>query len=308
MAQNIYEDSYVTMWHGPRRGGKSASMAYDVHANLLAGKRCFADSPVSFDFQIDENYRHHYESERLDYLEFLRVDEPWFKKKYSNSVIAWDEIDKRMFSRNFMSVFAKFQSQFITLVGKLEMTFLMTAQREHLVDRNIREQIDALVMCIDLSFEYSHLQRGTTIGQSWRDMSGRFTGQMFDYSQQEYQQTFYAKNFWPIYDTKWAPSLVDSMQKFDIRMPKQVITLGDMDGAIQDANASGYQFDSNRETIKMMAEELRESMMGQPKNFNRYELTRMARERGFQGNDRVLFNRLQEQNLVSVGRNQYALV
>src|SRR3972149_4817302 len=139
-----YQDSYVIIWHGPRRGGKSVSMAEEEAVALLNGRRVFADSPVSFTYPNDDGSWSKYATEPLNYDEFIFVmDSDELKKKYTGAVVAWDEVDKWMFSRNFQSVFSKITSQFITLIGKLEMTFLMTAQFIHLVDKNIRVKVDA---------------------------------------------------------------------------------------------------------------------------------------------------------------------
>ena len=318
MPQNVYEDSYVTMWHGPRRGGKSASMAYEVMANLLAGKRVFADSPVSFNFQIDEKRIHHYESEPLNYLEFLQIDDPTFKRKYSNSVIAWDEVDKWLFNRNFQSVFNKINSQFITMIGKLEMTFLMTAQFIGLVERNIVRQIDNEARCVDLSFKYPHLERGSTIGQMWRDVSGRTTGEMFEYNDEEYQQTFYAKTVWPIYNTKHTPSLLDSMQKIKIEQPTKLITVGDIQDVagsnnykeIQTTKEYGLTQDEQNYSVSvMLADEIKAlKKAGIQEEFSRQDILIMARERGYRGSNYILFNELSGQDIAPIRRGILAPV
>lgn len=307
----IYEDSFATMYWGPRRGGKSASQSYDDMAALLAGKRVFADSPVSFDFQIDENYRHHYETEPLDYIELmLALDDPILRRKYANSLVSWDEIDKWMFSRNFQSVFSKMGSQFVTFIGKLEMSFTMTAQFLHLVEKNIRLQVDAQCRCVDLSFKYPQLQRGSTIGQSWQDKSGRMTGTEYDYNEEEYQQTFFAKVVWPIYNTKHAPSILESMQKIEIRQEKKVITIGDLDGAKEEANQ--YRLNQNQQNgdvVNLLADEIRTLRASEIKTeFSRQELNIMARERGFKGSDYLLFNHLTNEGVVPVGRGKLALI
>ena len=309
---NIYEDSFVQMYWGPRRGGKSASMAYDCASSLLAGKRVFADSPVAFNFQLEEDGPiYHYATEPLDYVELIMANEDKeLKKKYMGSLVAWDEVDKWMFSRNFQSVFSKIISQFVTLIGKLEMSFVLTAQFMHLVDKNIRMQVDAECRCVDLSFKYTQLQRGSTIGQTWMDKSGRMTGTEYDYDNETYQQTFFAKIVWDIYDTKRAPSLAEALQKVEIRQQKKIITIGDIEGAREPAEKYKFtQKENNEQVIDLLATEAREIQeLGLKPHFSKQEIYAMARERGFHGTDYVLANVLANHNFSSVGINKVAVL
>lgn len=300
----VYQDSFVTIWHGPRRGGKSVSMAAEECIQLLNGRRVFADSPVQFLWPNDDGSWSKYASEPLDYKELIfAMDDPELKKKFTGAIIAWDEVDKWLFSRNFQSVFSKITSQFITLIGKLEMTFLMTAQFIHLVDKNIRVQVDSEIECTDLSFMYPHLGRGTNIGWLAKDMSGRYTGRMYQDTGTEYQTTFYAMPFWEVYDTKKAPSILDSMQKIEIKAEKQV---WDLRGGGEDLeeDLAAYRSDENIMIIEHLVEEIRDSGT----YYTKAELLKMARERQYTGPTRTIFDRMADHNLVSVGRNQYAVV
>lgn len=307
----IFEDSYALLWWGPRRGGKSASMAQQCGIDLINGRKVFADSPVSFDYQpLPGSKLYHYQTLPLNYDEFLLIDSPEFKQKYMHSIAAWDEVDKWLFARNFQSVFNKICSQFITLIGKLEMTFYFTAQFLSLVEKNIRIQLDSQIRCIDLSFKYPHLQRGSTIGQVWQDISGRFTGDMFEYTQESYQQTFYAKPFWGIYDTKHAPPLLEAQRKLEIKQPKKIISIGDIDGAID--QDSQYRLD-NKENNGLILEHLATELgalkeVGAQTEFTKQEINIMARQRGFNDSDYSLFSQLYRWNIVPVGRGKYGLI
>ena len=300
----VYEDSYVIIWHGPRRGGKSISMAYEEAIALLNGRRVFADSPVQFLYPNEDGSWTKYKSEPLNYDEFLFVTEDdALKKKYTRAVVAWDEVDKWMFSRNFNSVFSKITSQFITLIGKLEMTFLMTAQFIHLVDKNIRIQVDAEIGCTDLSFLYPHLGRGTNVGWIAKDISGRYTGQMYQDTGMEYQATLYAKPFWDIYDTKHAPSILDSMQKREIKQDKHIIDLREGRGGLEE-DLDERNHGKNYLIMEHMVEEMRDSGT----TYRRGEIVKMAKERGYTDSSYILFSALNRIGVIPIQNNRYTVL
>lgn len=307
----IYEDSYCAIWHGPRRGGKSGSMAVECMINLLNGKKVFSDNPVNLAFDWSDGAGTEiiqYSTEPLNYEELIYcLDVPDLTNKYMKSVIAWDEIDKRVSSHSWQSVFNKICQRFMTYIGKLEMTFLMTAQFINLVDNQIRIQIDAEIQCTDLSYMYSNLERGAYIGQLAKDISGRYTGRMFKDTGREYPQTLILKDFWPIFDTKHFPATVlESLQKVEIRQDKRVLDL--RGGGIQNIFGDNEEFkrqkDQNALIVFHLAEEVKESGT----TFGRQELITMARRRGFREGDFRLMNMLSKEGVVAVEKGQYASV
>ena len=125
-------------------------------------------------------------SQELVYDELIHQE-----SKFEGGVIGWDEPSLWLFSRNFQSRMNKIISQIIILMGHVEMNYYFATQFLSLLDKNIRLQMDALIFCSDLSFKYPQLQRGSTIGQLLQDMSGRFTGDMYENTGEVYQQTFF---------------------------------------------------------------------------------------------------------------------
>jgi len=191
-------DSYVIVWHGPRRGGKTVSQSTQSGIDMINGRNVWSNYPISFQYR--SRYDHilrDYSSQPLDYDALLHQD-----SQFEGGVISWDEPALWLFARSFQSKVNKLFSLIITLMGKMEMNYYFTCQFLSLLDKNVRMQMDALIFCSDLSFKYHQLERGTTIGQLLQDMSGRFTGDMYENTNDVYQQTFFCKPFWPIYDTK----------------------------------------------------------------------------------------------------------
>lgn len=199
---NTYADSFLIVFHGPRRGGKTLSAVVQAIIDMICGRKVWSNFPISFNF-----YGKHYESMPLDYHALLRQD-----PQFENGVIVWDETALWAFARNSQAFFNKMLGLILTLIGKMELNLYVTVQFLKLLDSNVRIQMDALVMCTDLSFKYPHLGRGTTIGQLMQDISGRFTGETYDYSERIYQRTLHGQFAWYCYNTKQS-FLVEETQR-----------------------------------------------------------------------------------------------
>ena len=193
-------DSYLVIYHGPIRGGKTASMTADGAIEMLNGRRVFSNYRIAFTYNGKE-----YAAEPLKPEELMYVDRPEVKKKYTDCVICIDEGALLMAARDFQTATNKLIAQSMLLRGKLELSVFVTVQFLSMFEKNMRIQEDTLVFCHDLSFKFRNLERGSVISQAFQDISGRSTGETYEYSGMVYRQTFRAKPFWYIYDTKEMP-------------------------------------------------------------------------------------------------------
>lgn len=82
--------------------------------------------------------------------------------KFRNCIILFDEINTAMDSRNFKSDDQILFSHFFQQLGKLGITFMYTTQREHSVEKRIRDQTDYVVEC-------RRLWPSEAIEYEWRD-------------------------------------------------------------------------------------------------------------------------------------------
>jgi len=64
-----------------------------------------------------------------------------------NSIILFDEINTSMDSRNYKSSDQIFFSHLFQQMGKIGNTLLYTSQREHLIEKRIRDQTDYVIKC-----------------------------------------------------------------------------------------------------------------------------------------------------------------
>ncbi len=237
-----YKDSYLILYHGPRRGGKTLSMVFQTIVDMINGIKVFSNFKIAFEYVSKTGKRYYYESLPLDYYAFLgdafsAQNDP----QYANSTIAWDEAAFAMYSRNPMAVFNRLLGLTMILIGKWEINMYVTTQFQSMIDKNVRMQADAHIMCTDLSFKYSQLKRGSTISHIMKDFSGRFTGETFEDSGRWYQRTFYGEPFWNCYDTKDVPDAAVALRK---------IKTSDMDGSVHESNDYSQGEMSDLEVIR----------------------------------------------------------
>ena len=289
-----YKDSYLNIYHGPIRGGKTASMTADGAIEMINGRRCFSNYRVEFIYRGKE-----YSAEPLDTNELMLIDKPEFKKKYSDCVILWDEGALSMPALEFQSAQNKLTTQAMLLRGKLEANIYFSVQYLSMFAKNMRLQEDNLVFCHDLSFKYKTLERGSIISQAFQDISGRSTGETYEYSGMVYRQIFHAKTVWPIYDTKEMPV---SIVRERIKMADVRDALGN--SVIRDGSYEISQEEENEVIIHNLIQEL---ITGEQFNVTKGIMKSMATQRGFQGKPADLGRVIMSQGVKMYGNGNWNL-
>ncbi len=234
-----FKDSYLLIFHGPRRGGKTLSMVVQAIIDIVVNDRkVFSNFPIGFSL-----LGKWYHTLPLNYYGLLAQDE-----QYKDSVIIWDETALWASARDSQTVFNKITSLVLTLIGKWEVSFYVGVQFLSLLDRNIKQQADAVTLCTDLSFKYPQLGRGTTISQQLQDYSGRFTGDTFEMSQEWYQRTLHGKFAWSCYNTKQSYDVMAARQKLHIQAGQVNISRDGVVNAFQE-NTPNYNVDEGNRII-----------------------------------------------------------
>lgn len=284
-----FEDSFVGIYHGPRRGGKTASLSTDAAMHMLNGQTVFSNYPIAFDYQEDEKSPvYHYASLPLNYDEIVSIgDNEDYARKYAGSFIAWDESAISLNNRQWQTPRNRLMALMITLIGKLEISFGFTCQFLSRLDGAVKEQADAIVFCCDMSFKFKNLERGTTISQSFQDISGRWTGEMYEMSEKVYRLTFHAKPFWGIYSTKQMFSILQPKQTMDDFRAKALLKAGEAEGGTQ---ASGTIAVDSEQNIILLAHVIfgldakrKEAKIKTPLVLDQAILYKEAKDNGFVG-------------------------
>jgi hypothetical protein len=222
------KDSTVILWDGSRGSGKTLSAAYECSIRMVVDNELvFSNVPIAFDFDFEDGKPPvHYESKPLS-IDALLICE----KEVVDATIFWDEMALWAFSRSHGAVFNKLITLVLTLLRKRRLSLVITSQSAKMLDSNVRFQFDAICSCIDLSFKYPNLKRGSQIGQSWKDVSGVFTGTRFDDYPKTYPQVLNGEVVWGIYDTLKEFDVLDAQSKYKLNMGTKILTRDGIDTA-----------------------------------------------------------------------------
>lgn len=237
------KDSYVLIFHGGAGSGKTMSAVVQCVIDMVChGQTVFSMVPIVFTFKESEKSPAvHYESKMLELDALLLQDE-----MFRNSIVLWDEINLWLFSRSHASVLNKLSSQLFTLRRKLDMSFYATSQFLSLVDKNIRIQSDANILCFDLHYRYRNLSKGQIIHQELQDESGKFTGRPFQSTNMTYERLLHADPFKGTYDTKKTFDIYEAQRRYRIRQDIKEITRDGVDNSFSEMSG----------TVKTLCDEL----------------------------------------------------
>lgn len=216
------KDSTCLIFHGPRRGGKSLSAVIECVIRMVGyNEKVFSNVPIIFDFIDDETGQHeHYESSPFDLDLLLQLD-----NTIEACTILWDEISLDASSRAGQNVKNRLIGAAITLMGKIDLSIVATLQFMRLLHVDLRDQMDGEVECFDLSFQYPYLKRGEMVSQTYRDISGRYTGKLYEKTGMEYSRTLHGKEFWGAYPTKFRYDVLEKIgTKYRLKMGTKVIS------------------------------------------------------------------------------------
>lgn len=224
------EDSYCFIWHGPRGGGKTASLVGTCVEDMICyNQRVISNVPISFDYEPEPGGPSiHYESEPLNIDALLALDD-----SVNNAIIAWDEIPLWAYSRGAQSVLNKLVGLIITLLRKNDLSLYVTTQFLSLIDKNIRIQGDAQIECTDLYYKYRDtMRKGELISQKIVDASGKLSGTIGT----PMERLFRAKSIWHTYPTKLKFDVLAAQgTKYKLNAATKLITFGGVEGRDQEA-------------------------------------------------------------------------
>lgn len=212
-------------------------------------ERVLSNVPISFDYLEEETGElKHYEAEPWNLDQLIKLEDT-----LEACTIVWDEMSLDIGSRSGQSVQNRLIGGAATLVGKMDLSILGTLQFMRLLHVDLRDQMDAEFECFDLSFQYPHFKRGAMISQTFRDISGRFTGRLFEKSGMEYQRTLHGEEFFGTYPTKFRYDILGKMgSKYRLKMGTKVIT----NEALEQHDDSAYPADPRFKQVYDLTAEL----------------------------------------------------
>lgn len=169
-----YAPNYLIAFCGPRRGGKSSSMAYFIVGDLLRGREVYCNEPYHVKFTWAPTGEV-YETRPLE-------PEKLYEFGLRNCTIVIDELPLYADPRDFMSTRVKFLDYVCAQCGHVDMNFYYTSQGFEWVSPRIRYLLDGLFWCTDTSRsewgKENHIPPGQYSSLIFWDMSGVFGGEI----------------------------------------------------------------------------------------------------------------------------------
>jgi len=232
--------SIVAVYCGGRGSGKTLSMTAEGCLAMIAGKNVWSNYPIRVSYRDKNGEVQTYHSKPIDMPDLIamqRVDE------IRDGLVILDEWSLFCNSRRSGAQGNLIFGGIVQLIRKRGLSFYISSQDFHVLDRNIRWQCDITVQCFDLCFRYHNLQEGQVISQMVTDWSGVFTGKpllSWGRSIDEYERNkatktrmlLKAKLFWDTYQTGFEYDVLEVMsRRYNLqRNDYEVSTVGDNGG------------------------------------------------------------------------------
>ena len=167
--------SVVAVYCGGRGSGKTLSMTAAGVIAMCRGRKVWSNYPIYCDYKDPDGVLHHYESTIIDVQDLLEMQR---RDEIRDGFVMLDEWNLFMNARRSGAIANIVFSGVVQLIRKRKLSFYITTQDFHTLDRNIRWQCDVTVGCFDLSFRYPNLKEGQIISQRITDWTGVYTGRM----------------------------------------------------------------------------------------------------------------------------------
>lgn len=240
---DLTSDSYVVGFVGPRGSGKSLSMTYAAAKMMMLGKHVIANYDIAFRLKDRHGKTKTYRSEPLDMYKLLTFD-----ADTKGCIICLDEaptIISYMASQSWKN---RLLNIFLQQLRKNRNSLIYTAQCNDWVDKQLRWQADVLCLCQDASKIYgnkSKCARGEVILQDFFDMSGLWTGRIYDEKRDRPAASvkLRAKHIWECYDSYAEQDVFQALAKVDMKLSTYKI----------DARGNGHDKDTRHIDVAMAA-------------------------------------------------------
>ncbi len=213
------EESYITLFTGPRGGGKSLTMSIKAAQAMTRGYPVWSNYPISFEG---------YHSLPLDKEAIYR-----FSQDLRFGFVAIDEFQLWLDSRRSMTTGNALINAMFAQIRKRSLSLMGTVKNFHWLDVRVRYETDIVCDCRDASKEQGGHELGIKKGELfflyWRDMSGSVTGrQYYEQPITYFELLTHADRFWHIYNTFEEYDTISAFQK--VKVEGEVTHIGSRSG------------------------------------------------------------------------------
>jgi tRNA A37 threonylcarbamoyladenosine biosynthesis protein TsaE len=219
---DLNKRSYVICLSGFRGSGKTTMATFLCEREAHFNKRRIL-SNFTIEFKVRNGFGHldYYKSEDLDLYKLLNFD-----TDYRGSIIVLDEAPQVINRLATMTWNNRLIDLFLQQLRKNLNSFLYCSQNPMWVDKSVQFQTDVRIDCTDANILNPNIPQGVTILSEWFDMSGQWTGHIFNekYPRIALKMGFKAAPIWNSFDTSYVRDPFASFSKVEIQ--RNVIKVG----------------------------------------------------------------------------------
>jgi len=226
--------SLVAVFWGGRGSGKTLTMTAWAALALIAGKNVWSNYKIAFRCCFPSGTIHYFESKPVDVNDLLMIQR---KDIIRNGLVMLDEWNLWCNSRRSGANMNYIFNGVVQLIRKRNLSFYITVQQFHSLDRFIRGATDLSILCHDRHFSNRAIPPGHVIDNEMTDVSGALTGRaVWDEPgwREQWEKNTRSltlrkgKLFWQCYDSGFEYDILDVMQT-RIQMERKTVTIG-LDG------------------------------------------------------------------------------
>jgi len=219
-------DSFVSVYSGARRSGKTMTMSIRAVNHLLMGEKVWSNYPIRFDWCDENGELTEYKSESLEIEDLIT-----FRQDIRNGVICLDELNLWASARGHASMVNRLLNNWLQLLGHRFLSLYIAIQVVGSLDVFFRQQIDQVTECYDMHYRYRNIPKGVLIYEESTDWSGVFTGRPLygnRWGTPEWQRNtktmyLHTRPFWGIYNSWSEVDILKAMTQYRVEREVKVI-------------------------------------------------------------------------------------
>lgn len=227
--RKTYAESMVVGLVGPKRGGKSLTMAKLGHRDMSLGRPVWSNLPIQTPkFLLDKGYPL-LKTREIDWNAFFMMD-----PEYQDGTILLDEASYMNSNRGWNSMKNRVTNAFLNQVGHRNLDVIWNAKSTGWLDgQGLGFETDVEIYCKDLGKTpwgwKNHVTHGTIISFEAYDRTGSLTGRIAnrrDRYARPFRKWFTVNQYiwWTAYDTRHLSTLEEIFGGLKLDLQQRIIS------------------------------------------------------------------------------------
>lgn len=215
-------DSYIICLSGARGGGKTETQAWLGIIAKILGYPVWSNFPLKFYLKKTKTAKPEIvEAEMLDLSKLFALSDD-----IRGGLVLIDEYQTYCSKYSFNSMRNRIFGEFWAQIRKRDLSFCFTAKSIDWVDRRTISETDVELKCQDAHFSEGGdgFKKGELVFYQVRDLSGKWTGKMFEDYPIFYPFNLPMRAVWGSYDTRQTVDVFEAMAKLELDLERTIIT------------------------------------------------------------------------------------